>query len=223
MTNKKADKPVKTTKPVKPIKTTKSAKPTKQKDSITTTNPQDNPRPDYYHDPVRLLKTYRDVRWNLKLSEEHHRMDFEAEYGMSITEYLDNVYAAGIEFAGTKLEHHANSMKRTMEMLKLIDTAVYIIRENYSEGEPYYWILYYTYLSPQKLKSIGETIERIQHHAPHITRDNYYKHRKKAVNTLSSVLWGFTAKSEIDVLDAFIADVVNATEPKQSKQPKGGA
>ena len=43
--------------------------------------------PDCYHDPLRLLKTYRDVRWNLKLSMEHHRQDFEAEYGMSVTEY----------------------------------------------------------------------------------------------------------------------------------------
>ena len=99
---------------------------------------QNEPRPDCYHDPVRLLKTYRDVRWNLKLSMEHHRQDFEAEYGMSVTEYLDDIYAAGIEFAGTKLEHHANSMKRTAEMLKLIDTAANLIRENNSEGEAFY-------------------------------------------------------------------------------------
>ena len=122
---------------------------------------------------------------------------------MSITEYLDDVYAAGVDFAGTKLEHHANSMKRTAEMLKLIDIAIHLIRENYSEGEPYYWIMYYTYLSPQKLNSADEIIERIQQHAPHITKDNYYKHRKKATNTFSSVLWGFTAKGEIEILDAF--------------------
>ena len=46
---------------------------------------------DCYRDPVRLLKTYRDVRWNLKLSMEYHKQDFEEEYGMSITEYLDTV------------------------------------------------------------------------------------------------------------------------------------
>lgn len=165
---------------------------------------KNKPRPDCYHDPVRLLRTYRDVRWNLKLSEEQHRLDFEEEYGMSITEYLEDVYAAGVDFAGTKLEHHANSMKRTAEMLKLIDTAVLLIRENYSDGEPYYWIMYYTYLSPQKIKSVDEIIERIQYHAPHITKDNYYKHRKKAINTFSSVLWGFTAKGEIEILDDFV-------------------
>jgi len=161
-------------------------------------------RPDCYHDPERLLKTYRDVRWNLKLSMEHHRQDFEAEYGMSVTEYLDDVYAAGIEFAGTKLEHHANSMKRTAEMLKLIDGAIYLIRENNSEGEAFYWILYYAFLSPLKLNSVDEIIDRVKMHIPYITRDTYFRHRKKAIRVFSSVLWGFTAKSEIDILDMFV-------------------
>ena len=164
------------------------------------------PRPDCYHDPVMLLKTYRDVRWNLKLSMEHHRQDFEAEYGMSVTEYLDDIYAAGIEFAGTKLEHHANSMKRTAEMLKLIDTAAKLIRENNSEGEAFYWILYYTYFSPLKLNNADEIVDRIQMHVPYVTRDVYYRQRKRAINTFSSVLWGFTSKSNIKTLDAFISE-----------------
>ena len=160
-------------------------------------------RPDCYHDPERLLKTYRDVRWNLKLSMEHHKQDFEAEYGMSITEYLDNVYAAGIEFAGTKLEHHANSMKRTAEMLKLIDTAAHLIRENYSEGEAFYWILYYTYFSPLKLSNVEEIVDRIQMHILYVTRDTYFRHRKRAIKTFASVLWGFTTKGDAEILDIF--------------------
>ena len=147
-------------------------------------------RPDCYHDPMRLLKTYRDVRWNLKLSIEHHSQDFELEYGMSITEYLDDIYAAGIGSAGTKLEHHANNMKRTAEMLKLIDTAIHLIRENNSDGEMFYWILYYAYISPQKIKSADEIVDRIQMHVPYLTRDTYYRHRKRAINTFASVLWG---------------------------------
>jgi len=161
-------------------------------------------RPDCYHDPERLLRTYRDVRWNLKLSMEYHRQDFEAEYGMSVTEYLDDMYAAGVEFAGTKLEHHANSMKRTAEMLRLIDTATHLIRENNSEGETFYWILYYTYISPLKLNSTDEIVERIQMHIPYVTKDTYYRHRKRAIKTFSSVLWGFTARGEMDILDIFV-------------------
>jgi len=169
-----------------------------------TKNKSAQERPDCYHDPERLLKTYRDVRWNLKLSMEHHKQDFEAEYGMSITEYLDDVYAAGIEFVGTKLEHHANSMKRTAEMLKLIDSAIHLIRENNSEGETFYWILYYAYLSPLKLNSVDEILDRIQMHIQHITRDTYFRYRRKAIKVFSSVLWGYTTKSEIGILNVFV-------------------
>ena len=158
----------------------------------------------YYRDTERLLKVYRDVRWNLKLSMEHHRQDFEMEYGMSLTEYLDDVYAAGIDFAGTALEHHANSMKRTAEMLKLIDTATHLIRENNSEGETFYWILYYTYLSPLKMSSMEEVVNRVHMHIPHVTIDTYYRHRKRTINTFSSVLWGFTTKDDSSILDAFV-------------------
>jgi len=170
----------------------------------TAKNKSTQEQPDCYHDPERLLKTYRDVRWNLKLSMEHHRQDFEAEYGMSITEYLDDVYAAGIEFAGTKLEHHANSMKRTAEMLKFIDIAVHLIRENNSEGETFYWILYYAFLSPLRLNNVDEIIDRIQMHIPYITRDTYFRHRKKAIKVFASVLWGFTTKSEINIIEVFV-------------------
>ena len=157
-----------------------------------------------YHDPERLLKTYRNVRWNLKLSMEYHKQDFEEEYGMSITEYLDEIYDAGADFVGTKLEHHANSMKRTFEMLKLIDTATHLIRENNSDGEAFYWILYYTYLSPQKLLNIEEIVDRVQMHLPYISRSTYFRYRKRAVKTFSSVLWGFTTKEETDTLNAFV-------------------
>ena len=169
---------------------------TKNKTSQTT--------PDYYHDTEKLLKTYRDARWNLKLSAEHHQQDFEMEYGMSVTKYLDDIYAAGASFEGTKLEHHANSMKRTAQMLNLVDTSLHLIRENYAEGEAFYWNIYYTYLSPQKLNSIEEVIERIKSHVPYITRDTYYKQRKKAISTFSSVLWGFTDKGVINILDTFV-------------------
>jgi len=159
---------------------------------------------DHYHDTIRLLKVYRNVRWNLKLSMERHCQDFEEEYGMSITEYLNDVYAAGIGFVGTKLEHHANSMKRTAEMLKLIDTSAHLIRENNSEGELFYWVLYYTYFSPQQLKNTEEIIDRAKMHVPYLNRDTYYRQRKRAINTFASVLWGFTAKGEKNILDAFV-------------------
>ena len=174
--------------------------------SAETAKTKKEPRPDCYHDPGRLLRTYRDVRWSLKLSEEQHRLEFEEEYGMSISEYLDDFNAAGVDFTGTKLEHRAKSMKRTAEMLKLIDAAVHLIRENNAEGEIFYWILYYSYLSPNKLSGVAEIIDRIQMYIPYITRDIYFRHRRKAIAVFSSVLWGFTTRGDMGVLDVFITE-----------------
>ena len=176
----------------------------KEVSEITSKTKNDNEYPNLYHDAERLLKTYRDVRWNLKLSTERHRADFELEYGMNITEYLDNIYSAGADFIGTKLEHQANTIKRTAEMLKLIDTAAHIIRENNSEGETFYWILYYSYFSPLKLSNIDEIVDRIQMHIHFLTKHTYFRYRKRAITTFASVLWGFTTKTEIDLLDLFV-------------------
>jgi hypothetical protein len=68
----------------------------------------------------------------------------------------------------------------------------------------FYWILYYAYFSPQRLKNADEVVDRVQMHVPHLNRDTYYRHRKRAINTFASVLWGFTAKGEMDILDAFV-------------------
>jgi len=89
--------------------------------------------------------------------------------------------------------------------LKLIDSAAHIIRDNNGDGETLYWLLYYTFFSPHKLSNVDEIVDRIQMHIPYTTRDIYYRQRKKAISILSSVLWGFAAKDDINILDAFIA------------------
>ena len=165
---------------------------TKSKNTPTHPNPDKHTK--LYHNPLTLLKSYRAVRLSLHLSMEQHQQDFEAEYGMTITEYLNDIYAAGIEFTGTKLEHHANTMKRTAEMLRLVDKSVHLIKEhdgNGGEGEYYYWILYYTFLSPIKLDNAEEIIKAVKAHFPCMTRDNYFDRRKRALNMFAQVLWGF--------------------------------
>jgi hypothetical protein len=58
------------------------------KNSADSPKPAPEGRPkkyiNHYHDPLKLLKVYRDVRWNLKLSMEQHRRNFEEEYGVPI-------------------------------------------------------------------------------------------------------------------------------------------
>ena len=119
----------------------------------------DNP---LYHDTWKLLKKYRDVVWSLELSVQHVRTKFEIEYGTSIEDFLDSVYLAGADLAGSDIEHHAKCIERSHKMLKLLDFAVELLRTKHKNGEAYYWLLYYSFLSPQQLKNVEEIIETLR-------------------------------------------------------------
>lgn len=114
----------------------------------------DNP---LYHDTWKLLKKYRDVVWSLELSVQHVRTKFEIEYGTSIEDFLDSVYLAGADLAGSDIEHHAKCIERSHKMLKLLDSAVELLRTKHKNGEAYYWLLYYSFLSPQQLKMLRKS------------------------------------------------------------------
>lgn len=44
-------------------------------------------------------------------------------------------------------------------MLKLLDSSVDLLRNKHKNGEVYYWLIYYTFLSPQQLRNVEEIIE----------------------------------------------------------------
>ena len=152
-----------------------------------------------YHDTWKLLKKYRDVVWSLEISVQHVRAKFEIEYGTSIEEFLDSVYLAG-----------------SHKMLKLLDSAVELLRTRHKNGEAYYWLLYYSFLSPQQLKNVEEIIENLRPHIRDISFRTYYRKRREAIDALSSVLWGYTSKDSLDVLEQFFPEP-KATEKKAGK------
>ena len=130
-----------------------------------------------YHDTWRLLKKYRDVTWSL--------------------------YMAGADLGGTDIENHARCIERSYKMLTLLENSVNLLRTHHQSGEVYYWILYYSFLSPQKLKNVEEIIEALHPHIRDISFSTYYRLRKAAVEALSSVLWGFSAQDTLKTLDCF--------------------
>ena len=145
-----------------------------------------------YHDTWMLLKKYRDVVWSLELSVQQVRNRFEIEYGSSIEEFLDSIYLAGADLAGSDIEHHAECIERSHQMLKLLDTAIDLLR-----------LLYYSFLSPQQLRNVEEIIEKLRPHIRDISFRTYYRRRREAIEALSSVLWGYTAKDSITILEQF--------------------
>lgn len=173
----------------------------KNKRKADTSPEQDNP---LFHDTWKLLKNYRDAVWNLELAVQQVKNTFEIEYGNSIDEFLESIYLAGANLGGSKLENYAKSIERSNRMLKLLTSAVDMLRNKHKHGEQYYWLLYYTYLSPQQLQNTEEIIEKLQPHIMNISYRTYYRKRPLAIEALSTILWGYTSKECIDILDKFI-------------------
>ena len=168
-----------------------------------TPSVEENP---LFHDTWKLLKNYRDAVWNLELAVQQVRNTFEIEYGNSIEEFLDSIYLAGADIGGTRLENYAKSIERSNKMLNLLNSAVDVLRSKHKHGEQYYWILYYSYLSPQQLQNTDEIIESLMPHIANISKRTYYRKRPEAVQALSSILWGYTSKDCLEMLNKFFPD-----------------
>jgi hypothetical protein len=162
--------------------------------------PADNP---LYHDTWKLLKKYRDVVWSLELSVQQARRRFQIEYGSSIEDFLDSIYLAGADLSGSGIEQHAKNIERSHRMLKLVESAIELLRNKHKDGEAFYWIIYYTFLAPQRLRNVDELIATLRPHIRDISFRTYYRRRREAIDALSSVLWGYSSNECADILEQF--------------------
>ena len=166
-------------------------------------NPEEDPR---FHDTYKFLRRYRDATYSLKVVVHQMETQFRMKYGTSVDEFLDSIYSAGADLSGDDIEERAKSIERSNRMLKMLDSSVDLLRTNHKHGEQYYWILYYTFLSPQELKGTNEIIESLRPHISNISYRTYYRKRHAAIEALSTILWGFTAKETIEILNKFFPE-----------------
>ena len=159
-----------------------------------------------YHDTWLLLKKYRDVVWSLELSVQQVRRQFQIEFGSSIEDFLESIYLAGVDFSDTGIQEHARSIERSYKMLKLMENAVNLLRSKHKFGETYYWVLYYSYLSPQQYKNTEEVIGQLQPHIQDISYRTYFRKKKEAIDAFSSILWGYSSKDSLKLLEQFFPE-----------------
>ena len=163
----------------------------------------DNPK---FHDTWLLLRKYRDVVWGLELSVQQVKRRFQMEIGSSIEDFLDSIYIAGVDFSDNGIQEQARSIEKSYQMLKLLETSVNIMRSKHKYGEMYYWLLYYSYLSPQQYRNVDEFIEMLRPHITDISQRTFFRRRKDAINALSSILWGYTSKDSLNLLEQFFPE-----------------
>lgn len=166
-------------------------------------NPAQKKEDPHFHDTWTLLRKYRDVVWSLELSVRRAQNKFKVEYGKSIEDFLESIYIAGVDFKENGIEQHAKCIERSYQMLQLVDNAVSLLRTKHKHGEAYYWILYYSFLSPQQYRNADEIVDQLRPHVHDISYRTYYRRRRDAIEELSSVLWGFSSKDCIGILNEF--------------------
>jgi hypothetical protein len=172
-------------------------------------SPEDHP---LFHDTYKLLRNYRDAVWSVEVSNLDLQAEFRAEYGVPVDACLEALSSVGADLSGTRIESHARSIDRSRKMLQLIDTAIGLMRKKHRKGELYYWILYYSYLSPQEYENTNEILRALEAHFPPMSVRTYYTYRQDAIDTLGSVLWGYTTRSCQSILNEFAPE-----EQPQSK------
>ena len=93
--------------------------------------PEDHP---FYHDTWKLLKNYRDVAWNLELSNLDLQAEFRAEFGSSDHKSVDILTSAGSEITNTRLESFERSLQRSRKMMNPLDSAIQLMRSHHKKG-----------------------------------------------------------------------------------------
>lgn len=116
------------------------------------TTPEADPR---FHDTYKFLRRYRDATYSLKVVVHQLESQFRMEYGTSVDEFLDSIYAAGVELGDGNIAERAKS------------------------------------------------IEKLVPHINNISYRTYYRKRHAAIEALSTILWGFTTKETMNVLNQF--------------------
>lgn len=112
-----------------------------------------------YHDIIALFKIYRSVNWRMQIKINQVKYSFQMEYGIRrrflFGQYLSGGY--GYKPGSGWREGTVESINRSNKFLKLIDEAVELMRKFHPNGERYYWVLYYSYMSAYKAENVEET------------------------------------------------------------------
>ena len=156
-----------------------------------------------YHNTEKLLKKYRDIRWSIEVASLQAEKDFEEEMEYSIKDFLDMPYSALEDLKGAKVEKQMKTLARNKKMIEMIDKSMEVLKLKQKDGELYYWIIYYAYLSKDKC-STTEIVGRVCAKLYHFSPKTYYVKKKQAIGYLSDILWGFTSKDSLLIINELI-------------------
>lgn len=154
-----------------------------------------------YRHTLRLLKHYRSYHWQLKvftcrasgLTEISKPAESPGLAEPPKPAESPNLTAQSrLAENGSYLDHEQEQLWKQIsflsDYLSVIDRLADLIRSHHPHGEQYYWILYYTYLSPAKPECTDSILDLLAAQGCPIPRRTYFRKRKDAVETLAILI-----------------------------------
>lgn len=123
-----------------------------------------------YQSTRNLLNRYRDVHFQLEVC----------------TRQLSRV---------SSLKDNASLASKIREyrlFMRTVEETANVLRKSHRHGEEYYWILYFSFLSPHEIRNVEDMLETLAPYTPAIASPRtYYRLRKQAIEAFALLFWGF--------------------------------
>ena len=156
----------------------------------------------YFHNTKELLKKYRQVMMCVceNLDEIETNINDIGDRFAILAEFTR---IEDIDLSEVKLENHIRCMERTRQMIKLINSAIAKLRKYDINGEEFYWILYLKYIcdNSEKCKNDMDIIDKMCDEGIPISTSTFYRRHNMAIDALSNILWGYTTKESIKIVN----------------------
>lgn len=157
-----------------------------------------------YRYTLRLLKHYRSYHWQLKVFTCRASGLTEIPKPTELPKPVESsnpAESSRLAENGSYLDHEQEQLWKQIsflsDYLSAIDHLTDLIRSHHPHGEQYYWILYYTYLSPAKPECTDSILDLLADQGCPIPRRTYFRKRKDAIETLAILVGQFFPSSGI--------------------------
>ena len=144
-----------------------------------------------FHNTQLLLEHYRDVVWSLEVSVFQTNVNFQEEFGNTIEEFLELSYEAGLDLPASDVAARIRSINKSRNMLRIIDSAVALLRVYSRYGVECFRALFYSYLSSQEISGVDEIVEKLSEMFRDFSRSTYYRRKNESIRRMGDLLWGF--------------------------------
>ena len=158
------------------------------------------------HNTKLLLKQYRRVAYAVRVSEGELNRRAERAHGTRLSTLEVNAALAGMDLSNTKLEGYTRSVIRSKTMLEIIAAALEAVRQEPEKGEMLYQILYLTYFVPQKLRNRDCILDALDRAGFPMSSTTYHLYLRTAVRAIDRILWGYTARDCMEIVDRFLPE-----------------